>query len=169
MLKLSNTQRNWVILAVVAWLVILVGLIGIPLTRPAAASGEPKIAPTNSLAAALERTHPTGGAVVAQVINPALVYDANAYEGYTLLCPNEPAEFIDAKLQALQIAERPNLDGEFGYVVLLPPGAEDPVALDAIKLSEIDICANPQVDSFYLDSAMPFFHSDGRWHLGFRQ
>ena len=54
MLKLSNTERSWAALAVIAWLVILAGLILIPMTRPASANQQALVAPTNSLATTLQ-------------------------------------------------------------------------------------------------------------------
>ena len=64
MLNLSNTQRNWVVLAIAAWIVALIGLIFIPQSRPEAA--EVKIAPTNSLTTSLAGARPNSGAVVAE-------------------------------------------------------------------------------------------------------
>lgn len=170
MLKLSNTQRNWVVLAAIAWLVVLAGLIFIPMSRPADNAQAAQIAPTNSLAASLERTPHTGGAVAAQLIDPAIVYDSNTYAGYTTLCPNEPHELIDAKLEAFALTEdAPDLDGKYGYVVLLPPNQADPVALDQVALADIDVCSVTQSESYPLSAGMPFYFEDGRWTLGIRR
>lgn len=167
MLNLTNRQRTWVILAVAAWLVALVGLIFIPMSRPEAA--EVKVAPTNSLATTLDGASPTGGAVVANFVNPALVYDTETYAYYNTLCPNEPQEYIAAKLEAFQIEPAPDLDGRYGYIVLLPPDEETPVGLDQVLLSDINICTTPNAETFPLDAGMPFFYADGQWQLGIAQ
>ena len=167
MLNLTNTQRNWVVLAIAAWIVALIGLIFIPMSRPAAT--EAKIAPTNSIATTLQHTRPTGGAVVANLINPALVYDTDTYAGYTFLCPNEPPELVEAKLDAFMLEQQPDLDGRFGYVVLLPPDVEAPAALDQVALSDVNICTNMHTESYPLDAGMPFYFSDGQWQLGIGQ
>lgn len=169
MLKLSNTQRTWVILAIAAWIVALVGLIAIPLSRPAAAPGQTVVAPTNSLSTTLRDVQPNGGAVVAQLVSPELVYDTTQYAGYTFLCPNEPQELIDAKLEAFALAEQPDLDGGSGYVVLLPPDVDAPVALDQVDLKQIDICTTPHAETYPLQAGMPFFFTNGHWELGIRQ
>lgn len=169
MLKLSNTQRTWVVLAVVAWIVALVGLIAIPLSRPTPAPGQTRVAPTNSLSTTLRDVQPNGGAVVAQLVSPELVYDTNQFAGYSFLCPNEPEDLINAKLEAFALAERPDLDGDSGYVVLLPPDVNDPVALDQVDLKRIDICTTPHAETYPLQAGMPFFFADGHWELGIRQ
>lgn len=168
MLKLSNAERNWVILAAVAWLVLLAGLVFVPMSRPAAPEAA-HVAPTNSLTTTLDRTYPTKGAVVAQLVDPSKVYDSNEFAGYTTLCPNEPAELINAKMTAFELAEEPDLNGEYGYIVLLPPSPEQPVGLDQVALKDIDICQLVQSESYPLNSGMPFYHQDGRWILGIRQ
>ena len=121
MLKLKNSERNWVVLAAVAWLVVLIGLIFIPASRPDSQVQAAHVAPTNSLANTLDRTHPTGGAVVAQLVAPSLVYDSNTYAGYTTLCPNEPAELIGAKRSAFNLAAAPHL-GKVGCFSEIEPG-----------------------------------------------
>lgn len=169
MLKLSNSERNWVVLAAIAWLVALIGLIFIPMSRPEASTQAAHIAPTNSLAATLERTHPAGGAVAAQLIDPSKVYDSNAFAGYTTLCPNEPADLLAAKLSAFALGEEPDLGGDYGYIVLLPPSEAEPVVLDQVALKDIDVCQIVQSDSYPLNAGMPFYFADGRWTLGIRQ
>ncbi len=168
MLKLSKTERSWTALAVIAWLVVLAGLILIPMSRPASANQQALVAPTNSLAATLQNAHPTSGAVVAQLVDPALVYDAETYAGYITLCANEPEELRDAKLAAFQFEEEPDLSGQAAYVVLLPPDEETPVGIDQVDTSKIDICSFPQTEAYPLNSPMPFYFQGGRWSLGVR-
>lgn len=168
MLKLSKTERSWTALAVIAWLVVLAGLILIPMSRPASANQQALVAPTNSLAATLQNAHPTSGAVVAQLVDPALVYDAETYAGYITLCANEPEELRDAKLAAFQFEEEPDLSGQAAYVVLLPPDEETPVGIDQVDTNKIDICSFPQTEAYPLNSPMPFYFQGGRWSLGVR-
>ncbi|AKV59066.1 hypothetical protein [Corynebacterium riegelii] len=167
MLNLSNTQRNWVVLAIAAWIVALIGLIFIPQSRPEAA--EVKIAPTNSLTTSLAGARPNSGAVVANLVNPALVYDTNTYSAYTILCPNEPPELINAKLEAFELDPALDLNGRYGYVLLLPHDVEAPVSLDQVALNDINICTTPHTETYPLDAGMPFFYSDGQWQLGIAQ
>lgn len=169
MLKLSNSQRKWLVLAVVAWLIILAGLIFIPMTRPAD-SREAQVAPTNSLATTMQSVNRTGGASVAQLVSPARVYDAEQFAGYTTLCPGEPEQLKQAKLEAFELTDNaPELDGAYGYMVLLPQDQTAPVVLDQVALKDIDICTLPQSDSYQLDYALPFFYTDGHWALGINQ
>lgn len=168
MLKLSNSQRKWLVLAVIAWLIVLAGLIFIPKSS-STASGEARVAPTNSLVTSMQSVDRTGGATVAQLVSPARVYDEDTYAGYTTLCPNEPEELIDAKLQAFHLDDAPDLDGDYGYMMLLPNDQNAPVSLDQVALQDVDICTMPQTDSYQLDYALPFYYTDGHWALGINQ
>lgn len=169
MLKLTNSQRNWLVLAIVAWLVIMAGLIFIPKTRPASSAQEPVIAPTNSIATTLHSITPAGGAVAAQLIDPSKVYDTNTYGGYMTLCPNEEPEFLNAKLTAFGLDQAEmDLNGEYGYMVLLPPTDDQEVGLDQVALSDVDICTFPQTEPYPLDASIPFFKQGGQWVLGIR-
>ncbi|MBC3179006.1 hypothetical protein [Corynebacterium lujinxingii] len=167
MLKTTSKARGWIILAAVLWLVILAAIIFIPLSRGSEAYNEVK--PTNSLTKSLLQTRPGGDAVAAQLVDPAKVYDPEAYLGYTTLCPGEPAELVDAKKQAFELADEDvNLDGELGYVLLIPAQG-DAATIDPVDLDKVDICTVPQSETFPLNTAMPFHVDQGRWVLGMGQ
>ena len=166
MLKTTSQSRRWIVLAAVLWLVLLAGIIFIPQSR----SNElAQVEPTNSLSRSLQQTRPGGDAVAAQLVDPAKVYDPEAYLGYTTLCPGEPAELVDAKKQAFELADDDvNLDGELGYVLLIP-AQDDSATIDPVDLDKVDICTVPQSETFPLNTAMPFHVDQGRWVLGMGQ
>lgn len=168
MLKTTSRERGWIVLALVLWLIVLVGIIAIPQTRPSVA--QEGVAPTNSLSRSVQQLRPAGGAVVAQLVDPARVYDDERYMGYTTLCPGEQEQLINAKLEAFGLQDRGlDLDGEVGYVLLIPIGEGDEPLVDAVDLNKVDICSVPQTESFPLNTAMPFYMNKGRWALGMAQ
>ena len=168
MLKTTSKARGWIILAAVLWLVILAAIIFIPLSRGSEAYNEVK--PTNSLTKSLLQTRPGGDAVAAQLVDPAKVYDPEAYLGYTTLCPGEPQELVDAKLEAFGLnADDLDLGGDLGYVLLIPANEGDQPKVDGVELNKVDICTVPQSESFPLNTAMPFHMNQGRWTLGMGQ
>lgn len=168
MLKLTSSQRNWLVLALVAWLVILVGLIFIPQSQPAD-SREAEVAPTNSLSTTMQSVKHTGGASVAQLVNPARVYDENTFSSYTSLCPNDPDELKSAKTQALQLDSEPDLSGDYGYMVLLPTDENAPVMLDQVALKDVDICTITQDRAYPLQNPLPFYYTGDHWELGIQE
>lgn len=168
MLKLSSSQRKWLVLALVAWLIILVGLIFIPQSRPAD-SREAEVAPTNSLTTTMQSVKHTGGASVAQLVNPARVYDENKYSSFTSLCPNDTDELKSAKMQALKLDDEPDLGGDYGYMVLLPTDENAPVMLDQVALKDVDICTITQDRAYPLENPLPFYYTGDHWELGINQ
>lgn len=166
MLKLSNSQRNWVILAIVLWLVLLAGLIFIPKERPAQAHG-PVVAPTNSLFTTLANTPKTGGAVTGQILDPSVIYDANTYGGFTTLCPNEPQEIKDLKVEQLEL-EGVDLDGTYGYVVLIPYEEGTDLMLDQVALNDVDICLQPLNATMPLNYPILASYGEDKWHVAFQ-
>lgn len=167
MLKTSSKARGWIILAAVLWLVILIGIIFIPQSRGSNAVDEVK--PTNSLTRALAQTRPGGDMVAAQLVDPSRVYDANEYMGYTTLCPGEPEELVKAKKEAFALTdENVDLNGEMGYVLLIPAEGETAL-IDPVELKKVDICTVPQSETFPLNTAMPFYNTKGQWALGMGQ
>lgn len=162
MLKLSSSQRNWVVLAVALWLVLLAGLIFIPKERPVQAQG-PVVAPTNSLATTLANAPKTGGAVEGQFLNPSKIYDANSYTALTTLCPNEPQELVELKREQFKISEDVDLDGSYGYVVLAPAEEGEDAFLDQVALNEVNICAKPADEYFPLGYPMFASWAEDHW------
>lgn len=168
MLKTTSQERGWIALAAVLWIVVMIGIIFIPQSRPSAAQAG--VAPTNSLSRSVQELKPAGDAVVAQLVDPSRVYDAESYIGYTTLCPGEPEQMVDAKLQAFGFeAGELNLDGEVGHVLLIPAVEGGEPLVDTVNLNQVDICSVPQMESFPLNTAMPFYMNQGRWTLGMAQ
>ena len=167
MLNLTSQSRRWVALAAVLWLVLLAGIIFIPQSR----SNElAQVEPTNSLSRSLQQTRPGGDAVAAQLVDPARIYDPERYLGYTTLCPGEPQELVDAKVEAFGISvDDLDLGGDLGYVLLIPGGEGEAPMVDPVELNKVDICTVPQSESFPLNTAMPFHMNQGRWTLGLGQ
>lgn len=167
MLKTTSQSRRWIVLAAVLWLVVLAGIIFIPQSRSDEVA---QVEPTNSLSRALQETRPGGDVVTAQLVDPSRIYDADRYLGYTTLCPGEPQELVDAKLEAFGLnADDLDLSGELGYLLLIPANEGDKPKADAVELSKVDICTVPQSESFPLNTAMPFHMHEGRWTLGMGQ
>lgn len=167
MLKTTSQSRRWIVLAAVLWLVVLAGIIFIPQSRSDEVA---QVEPTNSLSRALQETRPGGDVVTAQLVDPSRIYDADRYLGYTTLCPGEPQELVDAKLEAFGLnAGDLDLSGELGYLLLIPANEGDEPKADAVELSKVDICTVPQSESFPLNTAMPFHMHEGRWTLGMGQ
>lgn len=167
MLKTTSQSRRWIVLAAVLWLVVLAGIIFIPQSRSDEVA---QVEPTNSLSRALQETRPGGDVVTAQLVDPSRIYDADRYLGYTTLCPGEPQELVDAKLEAFGLnADDLDLSGELGYLLLVPANEGDEPKTDAVELSKVDICTVPQSESFPLNTAMPFHMNEGRWTLGMGQ
>ncbi|WJY96838.1 hypothetical protein CFOUR_02000 [Corynebacterium fournieri] len=167
MLNLSSQSRRWIVLAAVLWLVLLAGIIFIPQSRSTEVA---QVEPTNSLSRSLQQTRPGGEVVTAQLVDPSRIYDAERFLGYTTLCPNEPEELVGAKLDAFGLnAEDLDLDGDLGYVLLIPGGQGEEPMVDAVELDRVDICTVPQSESFPLNTAMPFHMDQGRWTLGMGQ
>ena len=148
MLNLTSQSRRWVVLAAVLWLVLLAGIIFIPQSR----SNElAQVEPTNSLSRSLQQTRPGGDAVAAQLVDPARIYDPERYVGYTTLCPGEPQELVDAKVEAFGISvDDVDLGGDLGYVLLIPGGEGEAPMVDAVELNKVDICTVPQSESCLL-------------------
>lgn len=167
MLKTTSQSRRWIVLAAVLWLVLLAGIIFIPQSR---SNEVAQVAPTNSLSRSLQQTRPGGDVVTAQLVDPSRIYDAERYLGYTTLCPNEPQELSDAKLEAFGLsADNVDLSGDLGYVLLIPANEGEEPKVDAVELNKVDICTVPQSESFPLNTAMPFHMYQGRWTLGMGQ
>ena len=167
MLKTTSQSRRWIVLAAVLWLVVLAGIIFIPQSRSDEVA---QVEPTNSLSRALQQTRPGGDVVTAQLVDPSRIYDAERYLGYTTLCPAEPEELVDAKLEAFGLnADDVDLSGDLGYLLLIPANEGDEPKADAVELSKVDICTVPQSESFPLNTAMPFHMHEGRWTLGMGQ
>lgn len=167
MLKTTSQSRRWIVLAAVLWLVVLAGIIFIPQSRSDEVA---QVEPTNSLSRALQETRPGGDVVTAQLVDPSRIYDADRYLGYTTLCPGEPQELVDAKLEAFGLnADDVDLSGDLGYLLLIPANEGDGPKADAVELSKVDICTVPQSESFPLNTAMPFHMNEGRWTLGMGQ
>lgn len=167
MLKTTSQSRRWIVLAAVLWLVLLAGIIFIPQSR---SNEVAQVAPTNSLSRSLQQTRPGGDVVTAQLVDPSRIYDAERYLGYTTLCPNEPQELSDAKLEAFGLsADNVDLGGDLGYVLLIPANEGEEPKVDAVELNKVDICTVPQSESFPLNTAMPFHMYQGRWTLGMGQ
>lgn len=168
MLKTTSRERGWIALALVLWIIVLIGIITIPQTRPSVA--EEGVAPTNSLTRSVEQLRPGGDAVVAQLVDPARVYDDTRYVGYTTLCPGEQEQLINAKIEAFGLQDRGlDLDGDLGYVLLIPTNEGGEPLVDTVDLNKVDICSVPQTESFPLNTAMPFYSAKGRWTLGMAQ
>ncbi len=167
MLKTTSQSRRWIVLAAVLWLVILAGIIFIPQSR---SNEVAQVEPTNSLSRSLQQTRPGGDVVTAQLVDPSRIYDPERYLGYTTLCPGEPQELVDAKLEAFGLnADDLDLGGDLGYVLLIPASEGDQPKVDGVELSKVDICTVPQSESFPLNTAMPFHMNQGRWTLGMGQ
>lgn len=167
MLKTTSQSRRWIGLAAVLWLVILAGIIFIPQSR---SDEVVQVAPTNSLSRSLQQTRPGGEVVTAQLVDPSRIYDPERYLGYTTLCPGEPQELVDAKLEAFGLnADDLDLGGDLGYVLLIPANEGDQPKVDGVELNKVDICTVPQSESFPLNTAMPFHMNQGRWTLGMGQ
>ena len=167
MLKTTSQSRRWIVLAAVLWLVILAGIIFIPQSRSDEVA---QVAPTNSLSRSLQQTRPGGEVVTAQLVDPSRIYDPERYLGYTTLCPGEPQELVDAKLEAFGLnADDLDLGGDLGYVLLIPANEGDQPKVDGVELNKVDICTVPQSESFPLNTAMPFHMNQGRWTLGMGQ
>ncbi|MBA1836783.1 hypothetical protein GC584_10780 [Corynebacterium sp. zg912] len=167
MLKTTSQSRRWIGLAAVLWLVILAGIIFIPQSRSDEVA---QVAPTNSLSRSLQQTRPGGDVVTAQLVDPSRIYDPERYLGYTTLCPGEPQELVDAKLEAFGLnADDLDLGGDLGYVLLIPANEGDQPKVDGVELNKVDICTVPQSESFPLNTAMPFHMNQGRWTLGMGQ
>lgn len=163
MLKTTSQQRKWIALAAVLWIVLLIGIIFIPQTRPAAEAA----APTNSLTRSLEKLRPSGDPAVAQVVDMSRVYDPNVYAGFISLCPGEPEELVDAKLTSFGLEnEDLDLDGELGYMLLLPASESEPVGIDRIPANQVNICTQPMSQPNPLQSAVAFSKRGGIWSLG---
>lgn len=163
MLKLSNSDRGWVAIACALWVIVLVAVIFIPLSKPSAYA---QVHHTNSLQKAMEDVRPSGDAVAAQLIDPSRIY-SDDFTGYTTLCPTEPDELIVAKQQMLNLdpAEY-DLSGEFGYVLLIPNDQSAPVKGDKVELSRVDICSLPQEQMYPLNAPIPFFKEANGWVMG---
>lgn len=167
MLKTTSQARRWIVLAAVLWFVILAGLIFIPKSR---SSEVAEVKPTNSLTRSLLATRPGGDAVAAQLVDPSRIYDADRFAGYTTLCPGEPEQLVDAKVQAFGLNKDDlDLGGDLGYVLLIPSGEGADPMTDAVELDKVDICTVPQSESFPLNTAMPFHMDQGHWALGMKQ
>lgn len=167
MLKTTSQSRRWIVLAAVLWLVVLAGIIFIPQSRSDEVA---QVEPTNSLSRALQQTRPGGDVVTAQLVDPSRIYDADRYLGYTTLCPGEPQELVNAKLEAFGLnTDDLDLSGELGYLLLIPANEGDEPKADAVELNKVDICTVPQSESFPLNTAMPFHMNEGRWTLGMGQ
>lgn len=167
MLKTTSQSRRWIVLAAVLWLVVLAGIIFIPQSRSDEVA---QVAPTNSLSRSLQQTRPGGEVVTAQLVDPSRIYDPERYLGYTTLCPGEPQELVDAKLEAFGLnADDLDLGGDLGYVLLIPANEGDQPKVDGVELNKVDICTVPQSESFPLNTAMPFHMNQGRWTLGMGQ
>ena len=167
MLKTTSQSRRWIVLAAVLWLVVLAGIIFIPQSRSDEVA---QVEPTNSLSRALQETRPGGDVVTAQLVDPSRIYDADRYLGYTTLCPGEPQELVDAKVEAFGISvDDVDLGGDLGYVLLIPGGEGEAPMVDAVELNKVDICTVPQSETFPLNTAMPFHVDQGRWVLGMGQ
>ncbi len=162
MLKLNNANRRWIGLALALWVIVLIAIIFIPMTR-----GGAQVSHTNSLAQSLQATEAANGdSVVAELVNPALVYD-DSFAGYTTMCPTDPAELTLAKLQAFDLdAAEVDLSGKYGYMVLLPAERGGDVTLDKINLDTVNICTVAQSESFPLNTPIPFYVNEGTWKMG---
>ncbi|WJY67376.1 hypothetical protein [Corynebacterium auris] len=164
MLTLNTKHRSWVALAVVLWLAVLAAIIFIPQSQ---AEGEAQGPYTNSLERSLRESTPADGdVVVAQLVDPARVYDPALYVGYVTLCPTEPAPLAADKISQLGIDESAvDLDGRYGYMVLLPSDGSAPV-LDEVDLNAVDLCTIPMDQPYPLNAALPFHTAAGSWVLG---
>ncbi|SDS47507.1 hypothetical protein [Corynebacterium timonense] len=164
MLTLNSKHRAWVIVAVAVWLAVLAAIIFIPQSR---AGGEGQATYTNSLQRSLRESTPADSdAVVAQLVDPARVYDPALYVGYVTLCPTEPEPLAADKIAQLGIDESAvDLEGRYGYVVLLPTDGSAP-GLDEVDLNAVDICTIPMDTSYPLNAPLPFYTSAGSWVLG---
>ncbi|WKD56919.1 hypothetical protein CAPI_01725 [Corynebacterium capitovis DSM 44611] len=163
MLKLTTTQRNWVVLALGAWLLLLVSMALVAASKPAATAAPSY---TNSLQQSLAAMEPAeGDAVVSQMVDPSRVYDDN-YAGYITLCPDEPASLIQDKIDQLGINEADvNLSGKYGYVVLLPSEGEQ-VSLDKVDLRAVNVCTMTMDQAYAINAPLPFYQDNGTWTLG---
>lgn len=165
MLKTTSRERGWIALAAVLWLIILVGIIFIPQTRPSAA--EAQAAPTNSLTRSLEQTKFGGDAVAAQLLDMSRVYDPNLYAGYTTLCPSESEDVVKMKLSAFGLEEGDvDLDGDVAYMLVAPAAEGTAPLLDAVSLDKVDICTIQMQQPFPLTEPLPFARYQGKWALG---
>lgn len=162
MLKLNNAHRRWIGLALALWLIVLVAIIFIPMSRGGEQHGQ-----TNSLAQSLQATKAANGdSVVGELVNPALVYD-ESFAGYTTMCPTDPAELTQAKIQAFNLnADEIDLSGKYGYMVLIPADTSAAVSLDRVDLSTVNICTVAQSESFPLNTPIPFYIDEGTWTMG---
>lgn len=163
MLKTTSQQRKWIALAAVLWIVLLIGIIFIPQTRPAAQAA----APTNSLTRALENVRPSGDPAVGEVVDMTRVYDPEVYAGFITLCPGEPEELVDVKLESLGLKDAElDLGGDFGYMLLLPVAQDQEVGVDRIPMSQVDVCTQPMTQPNPLQTAIAFSKRGGTWSLG---
>ncbi|QPK83586.1 hypothetical protein G7Y29_01880 [Corynebacterium qintianiae] len=162
MLKLNNANRRWIGLALALWLIALIAIIFLPMSRGGAQASH-----TDSLAQSLQQTQAANGdSVVAELVNPALVYN-ESFVGYTTMCPTDPAELTQAKMQAFQLdGAQVDMSGKYGYMVLLPAQQGEEVTLDRVNLDTVDICTVPQSESFPLNTPIPFYLDDGTWKMG---
>ena len=163
MLKLNNTSRGWVAIACALWVIVLVALIFIPLTKPSPMAAA---TPTNSLSRSLEEVKPGGEAVAGQLIDLTRVYDKD-YIGFTTLCPNEPDQLLLSKLQALNLdQDRFDFSGDWGYMLLFQEDQNAEIDLDKVELSKVNICSIPQSEMYPMNTPLPF-HKDGNgWVMG---
>ena len=162
MLKLNNAHRRWIALALALWIIVLIAIIFLPMSRGGAQASH-----TNSLSQSLQYTEAANGdAVVAELITPANVYD-DSYVGYTTMCPTDPVELTQAKMQAFGLdGSQVDLSGKYGYMVLLPAAQPGEVPLDRVNLSTVNICTVPQSESFPIDTPIPFYIDEGTWVMG---
>lgn len=168
MLKLSNTSRGWVALACALWVVLLVAMIFIPLSNKNAQAAN--ITPTNSLTRSVAQLNPQGDALAAQMIDASRVYDPEKYVGFTTLCPAEPQELRDSKLEAFHAtADELELDENTGYMVLLPADENAKADFDKVDLRNVDICQQPATSAYPLQSPLMVAKQNGQWVMGLTQ
>jgi len=173
MLKLSNTNRGWVALACALWVVLLVAMIFIPMSRPNAQAAS--ATPTNSLQDSIEELNPSGDALMGQMLDPSQIYDAEQYMGFTTLCPTEPPELLNSKLEALHLsqddlemsADENASDDEknTAYVALLKQDENAEPGLDKVDLRYVDICQAPATTAYPLQTPIIVGKQDGKWFM----
>lgn len=162
MLKTTSRERGWIALAAVLWIVLLIGIIFIPQSRPSAAQAG--VTPTNSLTRSIEQIKPAGGVVAAELVDMTRVYDENLYGGFITVCPGEPEEYVEMKLDAVGLeSDALDMSGDNGYMLLFPAAEGVEPHVDTVPLDRVNICLQPMLQGVPLQQPMAFGKAQGQW------
>ncbi|WP_342319058.1 hypothetical protein [Corynebacterium mayonis] len=163
-MKLNNKHRSWVVIAVVVWLLVLAALIFLPLSK--SATGTLAKGPT-TLEQALVHSRPSDSeATAGELIDLSRIYDAEQYQGFITLCPDEPQDLSEIKIEQLGLdRDKLHLDDETGYMVLLSQ-TETESGLDKVNLNSVNICNQLMEQPLLLQGPLPFYFDGTTWQLG---